>query len=195
MFRIVVLMFIIFITACSPKYKIEKIYHPPSDKNCLRECDREFNTCQENCQKNYQQCLKDSISRAKSIYDRLEREYQTKLDRYYRNYDRYLKELDAYNKQLSTYRKDYQFYAKICSQYKDREACQRKDYLKKKIKSIEYQKPNPPQKPSKIDFETVLKKERQACSCDCGCRELYDACYQGCGGRVEIRKICIEHCD
>ncbi|MDQ7055666.1 MAG: hypothetical protein Q9M89_03935 [Persephonella sp.] len=163
MFKIAVLMFIIFIVACSPKYRVEKIYHPPSDKNCLRECDREFTQCQDSCQKNYHKCLQESIDRAKKIYIQLEDEYQINLNRYYRKYDGYLKELEAYNKQLSTYRKDYQFYSKICSQYKDKEACQRRDYLKKKIKSIESQKPVPPQKPSKVDFETVLKrKDRHA---------------------------------
>lgn len=195
MFRIIVLMFIIFITACSPKYKIEKIYHPPSDKNCLRECDREFNTCQSNCQKNYQQCLKDSVERAKRVYETLEKEYQVRLNQYYKKYDLYLKDLEGYRKSISSLREELKFYTRVCSQYKDREACQKKEYLNKKIKNLQTSQPSAPVKPEKIDFETVLKKERQACSCDCGCRELYDACYQGCGGRVEIKKICIEHCD
>ncbi len=196
MIRILLFLFsLIIFTSCSPKYKIEKIYHPPTDKICLEKCSTDYQRCQNICQKNYSDCLEKSIERAERIYSQLKREYKIKMEEYYKNYDLYLQKSENYRKQLKALKDDYKFYERLCSQYKDKESCQKKDKVKKYIKQLEVNRPVPPEKPPEVGFSSVLESERKACSCDCGCKEIYDACYQSCGGKVEIKKICVEHCD
>ena len=196
MIRILLFLFsLIIFTSCSPKYKIEKIYHPPTDKICLEKCSTDYHRCQNICQKNYSDCLKKSIERAKAVYSQLQKEYRIRMEEYYKNYDLYIKKSEDYRRQLKTLKDNYKFYERLCSQYKDKESCQKKEKVKKYLKQLEVNRPAPPEKPVEIGFNSILDKERKACSCDCGCKEIYDACYQSCGGKVEIKKICVEHCD
>lgn len=188
-------VFVILVFSCSPKYKVEKIYHPSQDKNCLKRCDDEYIKCQSDCKKNYSVCIENSLSRAQKIYSQIAKEYEKRFNEYSKSYEIYLKQLENHKKMLTSLKGDYKFFSRMCSQYKDKEACRKKDQLKKKIKYLENNQPNAPVKPSEPSFEKILKKERQVCSCDCGCKELYDACYQSCGGSIEIKKICVENCD
>ena len=196
MIRISLLFFILIVLiSCSPKYKIEKIYHPPTDKTCLEKCQTDYQRCQNICQKNYTNCLEKSIERAKTVHSQLQKEYQIRLVEYYKNYDLYIQKSEDYRKQLITLKDNYKFYERLCIQYKDKESCQKRDKVKNYIKQLEINRPVPPEKPARVKFNSVLERERKACSCDCGCKEIFDACYQSCGGKVEIKKICIEHCD
>ncbi|WP_457625948.1 hypothetical protein [Persephonella sp.] len=194
-FRAVPAVILLFILSCSPKYRIEKIYHPPTDRECVNKCQKEFEQCGNTCQKNYNDCLKESINKAKKIYSLIEKDYNLKLNKYYREYELYQKRLNDYKKEIQQLKDDYRFYEKICAKYKDKEACYKKEKIKKQIKYYQSNKPSPPVKPPEVSFENILKKEREICSCDCGCKEIYDACYQSCGGRVEIQRICVENCD
>jgi len=196
MIRKIFLLFVLTIfISCSPKYKLEKIYHPPADRICLEKCHTDYQKCQNTCQKNYTDCLEKSIKRAKTIYSQLQKEYEIKITKYYKDYDLYLQKSEDYTNQLKSLKESYRFYERLCAQYKDKESCQKKDKVKKYIKQLEINRPSPPKKPAEVEFNSILEIERKACSCDCGCKEIFDACYQSCGGKVEIKKICVEHCD
>jgi hypothetical protein len=44
-------------------------------------------------------------------------------------------------------------------------------------------------------YEEVATAYRQAqCGADCGCQTADDACFRGCGGRIETRSRCVENC-
>ncbi|WP_457638655.1 hypothetical protein [Persephonella sp.] len=190
-----ILFLLVFLASCSPKYKIEKVYYPPEDRVCVEKCDKDYTECTAKCLEKHKECLKDSADRAEKIYRKLRDEYERLLSRYYRNYDLYTREMEIYEKNLSSLRKELKFYSRLCSQYKDKEACSRREKTRKKLKHLEANRPQPPEKPRQVNFEEILEKERKACSCDCGCRDIYDACYQSCGGKVEIKKVCVENCD
>lgn len=185
----------IFVFACSPKYKVEKIYHPPKDKACLDKCQQDFIKCENICTTNYKKCLKESIDRANKIYSKLRKEYEENLKNYYEAYRNYQKQFEIYQNLISSKQEQLKFYEKICSKYKDKDACYRRDMLRREIENLKRKKPIMPKKPIEVSYEDILKKERNICTCDCGCKELYDACYQSCGGYVEIKKICVENCD
>ncbi|NPA57940.1 MAG: hypothetical protein GXN94_01470 [Aquificae bacterium] len=195
MIRLLFLLTVFLISACSPKYRTEKVYYPPPDKSCVERCIKDRLKCQSDCQDRYNRCLKQSVLRAERIYRQVEDQYEKELKRYYREYDLYLKKKGYAESQLKRLRQELDFYRRICSRYKDREACDRKKQLEKRLRYIKNKKLKPPAKPRKVSFDEILKQERKACTCDCGCKEIYDACYQSCGGKVEVRKVCIENCD
>jgi len=184
-----------FILSCSPKYKIVKEYIPSNEHYCIDSCKEKLLSCKKECFKNYNRCLEQSLHRAKKLHDKLSDEYRTLLAEYEKRYRQYLDELKLYNLKLQSKKEDLKFYEKICKQYKDKEACFKTRQLKKEIKKYVYRKPTPPRKPVYISFKELLKEERKQCSCDCGCEKLYDTCFESCGGRILIKKICIENCD
>ena len=197
-FRFIItgMFFVMFFSGCSsPKYKIEKIYYPPTDKACVDRCQKEFQKCQDTCQRNYNECLLKAPERAQKIYDQLEREYTQKLQEYYKQYRIYQNQLREREKIIERLKRDLKFYERLCAQYKDKEACYRKKNIKKALERLKYNTPVAPQKPEEISFKEILDKERALCRCDCGCKEIFDACYQACGGKVEIKRICVEDCD
>jgi len=193
--RILLFAGVSVLLACSPKYRVEKVYHPPENKACIEKCQRDFKECQNNCQHRYKECLKESIQRAEMIYSNLQKDYSARLKRYYREYELYLKKKELINSEIKRLSKELEFLTRICSKYRDKEACERKKELSRKIRKLKSRRLTLPSKPSEVSLERILEKEREICSCDCGCKEIYDACYQSCGGRVEIKKICVENCD
>ncbi|WP_457643854.1 hypothetical protein [Persephonella sp.] len=188
-------LLLIIISACSPKYRVEKIYHPPQDKICVQKCQAEYTVCQDKCEDNYLRCLRDSIDRSQKIYSALQKEYSSRLKNYYREYNLYIREMEEINARLKRLNEELKLFSKICSKYRDKDACKKKDSLNKQIRRLKANQPSPPPKPAIVELDEILKKERAMCSCDCGCKEIYDSCYQSCGGRVEIKRICVENCD
>ncbi len=181
--------------SCGPKYKIVKTYIPPKDEACLKGCKRRLAECKNKCFENYRKCLKESADRAKKIYEVLYEDYKRSLEDYYFQYREYLFALERFRSIEYSLREDYKFYSRICSKYKDREACRRRDYLKRFLRNLPYERPVKPVRPVKPDYRRILAKESKACNCDCRCTQEYNVCFQSCGGRIETKKICVENCD
>lgn len=52
--------------------------------------------------------------------------------------------------------------------------------------------PPPGDPPSRDEVRTSLQKAH--CKDDCGCQSAYDACFQGCGGRLLQETRCVANC-
>ena len=190
-----ILLVAFFISSCGPKYKVVKSYIPPKDEACVEKCKLRLAECKNRCFENYRKCLKESTERAKKIYEALYEDYQRSLQDYHFQYREYLFTLERFKRIERSLKEDYEFYNRICTKYKDREACRRRNYLKRFLRNLSYEKPLKPLKPVKPKYQRILSKERKTCSCDCGCMQDYDVCFQSCGGRIETKRICVEDCD
>lgn len=184
----------LFISSCGPKYKVVKSYIPPKNEACLKRCKERLAECKKECLENYRKCLKESTERAKRVYEALYEDYRRSLEDYYARYREYLHALERFRWIERNLREDYSFYDRICKKFKDSEACRRRDYLKRLLKQLPYEGPLKPVRPTKPNYKAVLAEERMACSCDCGCTKEYDLCFQACGGRIEVKRVCVENC-
>ncbi|WP_457642467.1 hypothetical protein [Persephonella sp.] len=191
----ILVIFILLLVSCSPKYRVIKEYSPLPNTECLDKCVKNFNKCQYTCNDKYIHCLNNAISKAEKIYQKLSAEYEKRYEKYLREYRFYEKRLKNYRENINKYVEMLKIYEKFCLKYKDPEACSMKKILKKEIKKLSTKKPEKPEKPIKITLEKVIEDQQSYCNKNCGCHEIFDACYQACGGNIEIKKICVENCD
>ncbi len=192
---LLILSIVLILVSCGSKYSVVKNYIPSGNKECVEQCKIRLAGCKTKCLEDYRTCLKESVDRAKKIYEVLYEDYRNKLEDYHLQYREYLFTLEKFRVIESSLREDYEFFSRICKKYKDKEACKRRNYLKKHLRKIHFDRPLKPLKPVKPDYRQILVKERKACVCDCGCMQEYDVCFQSCGGRIETKRICVENCD
>ena len=103
MIKIFITLFSLLIFACSPKYELKTVYKLPETKEgkeCVDQCQVQYDFCKNECNKNYQICLDKAVRRAKEIYKQAEKDYQRRFQRYYREYSKYT---DAYRSWLQKY--------------------------------------------------------------------------------------------
>jgi hypothetical protein len=186
----------LLIISCSPKYELRTVYKLPETekgKECVNQCQTQFEFCKNECDKNYQTCLNIAVKRAKEIYKQAQKDYEIRFKRYYREYSKYT---DAYRSWLQKYERtksDYEYYSRKCAV--DKEWCDEKNFYRRMLNELYSQKPKEPFKPAEPSFEKILKAQQELCDKDCGCRDEYNLCFQQCGGKIEFKKICVEHCD
>lgn len=180
----------LFFTACSPKYKVVKEYHPPKIVNssdasiCIGLCESKRNACQQKCKNAFSSCQVKAHRIAKQ-------RYAVKIQKYTSQLENYVNEMQINNLDMRLYHFDYYGYP----YYHPRYGRGYSGYGS----SLFWYDPMPyhsyatrPQKPS-LEQEK-LKAEAEVCNLDCGCTQSFDNCYIGCGGQVVSKKICIENC-
>lgn len=188
------LLAIAFLYSCSPKYKIEKVYIPQkADKECIEKCEKKREECRKECLKEKKKCLNEAIKRAKEIFKQQEKIYKERLKAYFNQYDRYLTEYRQWQEKYLRLKEDFQYYSRKCKI--DKNWCDEKDYYKQLLDDWLRFKPKKPIKPEEPSFNSILEKQQSLCRYDCCCENEFDACFQSCGGKVKIKKICIENCD
>ncbi len=173
---------LLFLSACSPKYKTLYNYNSPTTQNgklCVKSCKEKLATCKEICKSNFDICKVKAIKKAKL-------QYQQKLKAYYKALETYANQVQMHNLENELY-----FYSDFY--YPGR--------------GYGYWGPFGPyfmwdvhptyniQKPKKPTLqEEIQKTELQECQIDCKCQVSYDNCFQGCGGKITQKKICIQNC-
>ncbi|NPA53318.1 MAG: hypothetical protein GXO21_01470 [Aquificae bacterium] len=187
------LFFLLF--SCSPKYEIKTIYKPPptkKGKECIKICEKNFVECRNQCKKSHEKCLNEALKRAEDIYKKQLEDFKKEYEIFLKEYDRYLKEFSLWQETYIRLKEEYEFYKRRC--FVDKKWCDEMEYYKDLIRRWEYKKPERPVKPQKPSYQDILKQQQLLCDKDCQCKEIYDICFQNCGGRIEIKKICIENC-
>ncbi len=186
--RSVILFFIVlFLSACSPKYKVVKEYVAPMDSEALAVakavCAQKRESCKAKCQTAFQSCQPKAWKIAQKRYDE-----KMKL---------YVKELESYTGALrrAQFERDFYymsgFYDDFCfaSPYHHYRGCGYRPFW---YDPYPLYIGRPPQKPS-LEVER-LKAESEMCKLDCGCESLYDECFVAHGGVIKTKKVCIENC-
>jgi len=136
--------------------------------------------------------LKNAIENSKQIYKELEKSYEKEYQQYLKRYAFYLKELEMWQNRYMRIKQDYEYYYRKC--FIDKSWCDERDYYKKLLEDWGRKKPYKPYEPKKPDFEHVLNKQQNLCDKDCNCQNQYEICFQECGGKLEIKRICVENC-
>ncbi len=191
--KYIILVFsMLFFTACSPKYKVVKEYHPPKIANssesaiCVGVCDSVRNACLTKCESAFSSCKVKAHRIANQRYAAKMQKYTTQLESYVNNIDDYRFDRGFMNFSYVGYGYPYYYnpryhgYANSLFWY-DPMPFYTDTYL-----------PPKPKKPS-LEQEK-LKAEAEFCDLDCGCTQKFDNCYTGCGGQIVSKKICIENC-
>ncbi len=178
-----ILITVIFISGCSPKYKIATDYIPPTSADapvCLQSCEAKLKTCQSECQAKFEPCKLKANAHAKKVYNQKMANYVKELENYADVVEDYEFRMEMRYMRYGLY--DYPFgpfYGVYDPFY---------------IDPFPYYGHNT-RKPRKPSLEAEeLKAQAQMCNIDCGCSLSYDTCYKGCGGKIISKKICIENC-
>ena len=90
---IILVLSILFFTACSPKYRVVKEYHPPKMTDsaqtsvCLGLCESKRNACKDRCKEAFSSCKVKAKRIAQERYAKKMQAYTTKLENYVDNID------------------------------------------------------------------------------------------------------------
>ncbi|NPA51444.1 MAG: hypothetical protein GXO22_00940 [Aquificae bacterium] len=195
-FKYLLLVFLsVYLISCSTaKYKIGKVYIG-GDKQCIENCKKEKIECENRCKLEYEKCIDQAYNRAKQIYSLLEKRYKENLEIYNTLYRDYLYHYDQW---FSRYRLIYDTYlhykTRCLRDRKDKYSCERYRQLSLELEHLRILKPRPPDRPFPPNFEKILEKEKKACQKDCTCTNDFDICFSNCGGKIDVKKICIKNC-
>ncbi len=186
---LVLLIVVLFFTACSPKYKVVKEYVPPIDisTNALTQaiCAQKRDSCRSSCKEAFNRCKPKALKLAKKRYDEKMKLYVRELERYARVAE------DAEFKRDIFYVNGGFYDDNLClvSPYAPYYGFRHRMFL---YDSFPRYIGRRPKKPS-LEVER-LKAESEICELDCGCEKLYDECFVAHGGVIKTKKVCIENC-
>ena len=188
---LLLLFSLLFLSACSPKYKIVKEYHPPvaaqsSDAQvCLGLCDSKRTACKSDCEAVFSSCQVKAHRIANQRYAKKMQQYTGQLENYVDAVQRDRFEMQFYS--MGYY--GYPFYRPGFA-YGPYGGYANRLFWYDPIPVYNYTRQ--PRKPSLA--QEKLKAEAEFCNLDCGCTQKFDDCYIGCGGKVLSKKLCIENC-
>lgn len=198
MIRFFLLVLVLLLGGCGPRYVIKNQYIPPTAsqaQSCLNHCTLLRQSCQNQCQKDYQYCLDEAYSKAKVV----EVEELRSFERAYGHYDmdrmRYEHDVRRWQRDYYDYSRDLSYYQSQCERKKDAYACKKRDELRRFMSRLSHEKPREPRAPIRPSFEQILVNQQSFCTTECGCEQSYDNCFVGCGGTIIPHKICVENCD
>ncbi len=181
--HIVIVWLALLFVGCSPKYRIVKTYHPPKSgaSSCLQSCELKLNNCKSHCEADFNRCKIKADQVAQKAYEQ-------KLQSYHKALEAYASAVERYNMEV-----DFAY----VGYYGDPFCYGRSPFYRGFFYDPFWYSPRIylPPKPKKPSLEQEkLKAEGQMCRLDCGCQEIYDRCFSGCGGEIEQKKVCIENC-
>ena len=198
MARILLLVWMFFLVGCGPRYLIKNQYIPPAtaaSQPCIENCSHMREGCQNQCQQNYQYCLNDAYMKAQSVDIDEQRTYDIAYSHYMLDMSRYRMALHEWQRDYYDYSRDFEHFQKQCEREKDAYACKKRDDLKHYLNRLNRDRPREPWMPTRRSFEQILVAQQSFCTTNCGCEQVYDNCFVGCGGQVIPHKICVDNCE
>lgn len=198
MYAYVLLAIVFLFTGCGPRYVIKNQYIPPTraiSPTCLSNCELVRQTCQSQCQQNYQFCLDDAYAKAQHILVEEEALYRIAHGRYMLDFSHFQHRMRSWERDYYDYSRDLSHFQSRCERDKDVQACKKRDELRNYLNRLNRDRPREPWVPQRPSFEQILVNQQSFCTTNCGCEQVYDNCFVGCGGTVIPHKICVENCD
>ncbi len=178
-----------------PEFSISYRYIPPKNNgNCLEKCQEEFSNCQLECSKKRNGCLEKVRLEAQKLYQKELEIYQREISAYNKDYTTYQRRLLEWNRNYRNLYRDYLYFKKACKKSRDYFACNRKEELEEALETLNQVKPQPPVKPNRPSFSSIVNRLSLTCPTECGCKEEYNTCYTSCGGQIIPERICVKNC-
>ena len=166
-----------FLAGCAtPRYETTFRYEPPASAEaqaCIKGCEAALNTCRTDCQATWQACTERVEPQVDEHYAKALKEYADDLRYYSRVLEHY--QWDVWMDWNFGYRGVW---------YSPWPYRPWPSYTPVPIA--------PGDPPSKEAVRDSLRKSQ--CKDDCGCQPKYDACFQGCGGKVVTETRCVADC-
>jgi hypothetical protein len=159
----------------TPRYETVITREAPagaSAQACLQGCETQLSACKQTCADNYQACLK----RVEPMAD----------EHYRRTLDHYAADLAQYRHDISTYE------LHLWMNWNWHRGSFWYDPWPYPSYYPHYALPPPPGPPSREADMNRFREEK--CGGDCGCQPPYDACFQGCGGKIISERRCVSNC-
>ena len=194
--RQIILLFILLLTACSPRYEIKANYIAPTDaqgKACLQNCLTQRKVCQIKCNAKQDECLIKARESAKESFPHTIKAYQEELREYEDELREYHLELDSWKRKIEFTNLDLKHYRDRCQQNNKYE-CNQANEVRDSLRHLEYDKPTKPQKPTRPTLASEIQDAQRVCNSSCSCENEYNSCFSACGGTVRYERFCIENC-
>jgi hypothetical protein len=209
---LLLLITLIILTACSPKYIIKTHYQHPLTKTgseCIKTCEYKRDRCQTSCNNRNNICLDKAKRDAKDNLPNLFADYDMDMVDYQHDMDRYRFELDRWDYQRNLLQREYRISSDGCARLKSiykknksskteekkNRLCKKNSQIKKRFYHYRDDlKPTEPSKPIKPSLSHEIKKFQKNCSQSCSCTKSYDSCFISCGGKLSYQKICVDNC-
>ena len=176
---LLLLLTILVLGGCAPKYRTTYTYIEPQDpqvKSCIESCEAKRAACRETCAAAFQKCKVKADAIGKKNYERKLQQYYHDLELYTARLRRYQLERDLF------YGSGFCYGGYGCGPF---------------YRPI-FWEPSPAltlRRPVKPNLqEEIMQAELKECRIDCGCQQKFDDCFQGCGGKIVTQKICIKNC-
>ncbi|MFK5881734.1 MAG: hypothetical protein QM482_05925 [Sulfurospirillum sp.] len=193
-----VLGFVFLFAGCAPRYVIRNQYIPPLDtgsRACLKNCSKAKQKCKQKCAEDYSDCLSYAYDKAKQIQIKSDKNYKKRYNRYQARLNDYNFNIFDWQNRYEQRYSDWKYFSDKCSKNGDNYACERENELSYIIKKLSRSRPREPKAPKYITFEETLAKQQNRCVEKCGCDDVYDSCFIGCGGEIIPHRICVKNCD
>ncbi|ADU97205.1 hypothetical protein [Thermovibrio ammonificans] len=186
----------LFVASCGgPEFAVSYRYEPPADNRaCLSGCYESFKSCKESCEDSYNACMAQVRSRAERLYRQALAVYNRELSAYRAAYATYQNRLLSWSNSYRQLYRDYLFFKRACKKSKDYYACSRKYQLEQALDTLNEKKPLPPERPEPPKLSDFVRQLSVTCVRDCGCKQQFNACFTGCGGKLIPERICVSNC-
>ncbi len=187
-----------------------------------KECKKDKIKCQEKCNIKYDSCLLEAKKKAKYHIPIALKEYNIKMFEYSRlkakrmnleaqkrlfqkRCEKITSKCQQSKRIYSTLCKNKRFPKKLvsisisCKKLKNNylNTCKNDDdCIKLHNINEEIKKIKNPLKPIMPTLDILISKfkAKAECTLNCGCIDIYDNCFDNCGGKVNYEKICVENC-
>jgi len=183
------LISIFLLSACTPKYKVVKEYHPPkissSSEVCIGLCATQRNVCETKCKDAFRSCQVKAHRVAKQRYAKKLQHYRQRLENYVDQVDDTQFDRSFINISYVGYGHPYYYHPRYQGYANNLFWYDPMPYYSSYM-------PEKPHKPSLAQEEH--KAEAEMCDLECGCPQSFDNCYIGCGGQINAKRLCVENC-
>ncbi len=190
---------LIFLSACSPKYKLVQQKIPPeittSSSQCLAQCETQMSTCKNSCQTQHSMCLAEQAEFAKQQYPKQLEIDTAALEAYYAKLSLYESQQRGYDAQSALYLKQAHEYKHLCKTALFNRASHCANAKAANYQYSTLSRPTAPKKPNKTTLEELTISSQEQCNKKCGCEQSYERCFISCGGKIETKRICVSNCD
>lgn len=193
---LLVILSSLFLSSCSPVYKVAYDLKPPKTAQglaCITGCQKQLQRCDQQCAVQFKQCSIKQQQQAKKLLPGLQYEYPQKMRSWQAARLRYERDLDWYEFRRDMAEARHQRSINSCmSGSKKRSSC----YSHYAYDPFPYTRPSfdlaRPVRPTLASISDKLRGLR--CTQECSCKPKYRLCYSSCGGTVKSNKVCIKNC-
>jgi len=182
-------------SSCGPQFRNVREYAPPETAEglrCASRCSGDQNECRSICDDRFEDCQHAARATADRRYGMLYDQYVWDRRTWEAQYAQQRWRKDEIDRHRAQVRHDLDNADRGCDRG-NAAACSQEQNLKRELERLpELWIPPAPVPP---DRDSLVRDYARECRSDCGCDDRHRSCFEGCGGRVTDRSVCVEGCE